>query len=164
MKEGIGAKDRMSLGFGKSAHEGVLIVPNLKIELFDEAGMSKYVDNTHNAVTNAGLYGVLDQILASPTLAKAGWMELGTGTGGATKLNAYVAGSRTAFDSKARTNAVVTMITTFGAGVGTGALTEAGVFDVVTQDTINMWLYATFSVVNKLAADSLVLTWTLTIS
>jgi hypothetical protein len=89
-------------------------------------------------------------------------MEVGTGTGGTTKLNTYVAGSRTALDSKTRSDAVVTMICTFGAGVGTGALTEAGIFDVVTQDTVNMWCYATFAAINKAAGDSLVITWTLT--
>jgi Mg2+/citrate symporter len=77
-------------------------------------------------------------------------------------LNTYVADSRTALDSKTRSDAVVTMVCTFGAGVGTGALTEAGIFDVVTQDTVNMWCYATFDVINKAAGDSLVITWTLT--
>ena len=54
------------------------------------------------------------------------------------------------------------MVGTFDAGVGTGAITEAGVFDVVTQNTANMWMSASFAVVNKGASDSLVITWTLT--
>jgi hypothetical protein len=56
------------------------------------------------------------------------------------------------------------MVTTFAANVGTGALTEAGVFDIVTEDTPNMWMYVEFDVVNKKAEDALVLTWTLTLS
>lgn len=140
------------------------IVANVHLELFNKKGKLKASRWVHNTVTNAGKYGAADQILASPSLALPGWMEVGEGTGGTTKLNSYVSGSRTALDSKTRNNAVVTMVTTFGAGVGTGALTEAGTFDVVTEDTPNMWLYATFSVINKAAGDTLVVTWTLTYS
>ena len=56
------------------------------------------------------------------------------------------------------------LVATFAAGVGTGAITEAGTFDVVTQNTVNMWMYSTFSVINKGANDSLQITWTLTAS
>ena len=48
------------------------------------------------------------------------------------------------------------------AGTGTGAITEAGLFNVVTQNTTDLILYADFAVVNKGAGDSLVITWTLT--
>jgi len=155
--------DVMSLGVGKGMNEQIKVRGHLKVELFDEAGRLKETRDVTNTVTNAAKYGIMDQILASPTLtAKPGWMEVGTGTPAATLLGAYVSGSRTALDSKTRNNAVVTMVCTFAAGVGTGALTEAGVFDVVTQNTVNMWMAASFSVVNKAAGDSLVLTWTLT--
>jgi hypothetical protein len=91
-----------------------------------------------------------------------GWMELGTGTGGTTLLNAYITGSRVAFTSKTRNTNVVTVVGTFGAGVGTGAITEAGTFDVVTQNSGNLWMYSTFAAINKSANDSLVITWQLT--
>ena len=130
--------------------------------MFDVNGNLKTTREVHNTVVTAGLYGVIDQVAETPTLPVMGWMEVGTGTGGTTKLTAYIAGSRTAFDSSIRSNAVVTVITTFGAGVGTGSITEAGTFDVVTQDTINMWMYASFTAIPKGAGDSLVITWTLT--
>jgi len=115
---------------------------------------------TANAVKNAGLYGVMDQILASPTLPKAGWIAVGTGSPAATLLGTETA--RVALTSKTRSNAVVTFVADFAAGVATGALTEAGVFDVVTANTVNMWLSASFSVINKGALDTLQITWTLT--
>jgi len=62
------------------------------------------------------------------------------------------------------TTNVVTMVGDFAAGVGTGAVTEAGIFDVVTQNTVNMWVSASFSVVNKGALDTLSISWTLTFS
>ena len=135
---------------------------NVKLELFDENGSLKTTREVHNTVTNAGLYGVIDQVAETPTLPVMGWMEVGTGTGGTTTLTSYIVGSRTAFDSATRSNAVVTVVTTFAAGTGTGSITEAGTFDVVTQNTVNMWMYASFTAIPKGAGDSLVITWTLT--
>lgn len=154
--------DAIAMGMGKGFAGTINIDVNVTLELRDEAGNLKHFDQVHNTVTNPGLYGLMDQCLASPTLAKAGWMEVGTGTGGTTTLNAYVADSRTALSTITRTNAAVTFPCTFGAGVGTGALTEAGVFGVVTQNTAPMWLYASFDVINKAAGDSLTVTWTFT--
>ena len=91
-----------------------------------------------------------------------GWMAVGTGSPAATLLGAEVA--RVAFDSKTRSGAVITVVATFAAGTATGALTEAGTFDVVTANTVNMWMSSSYSVINKGASDSLVITWTLTIS
>ena len=135
---------------------------NCLIELFDEHGNLKEKREIHNTVTTAGKNGIMDQILASPTLAKIGWCELGTGTGGTTKLNTYIAGSRNAFTSKTRSDNVVTTVTDWAAGDGTGSITEAGLFDVVTEDTVNMWCYATFTAIPKGAGDTLKITWTIT--
>lgn len=137
---------------------------NVKFELFDENGNLKSVQEVHSAVTTAGKNGIADQVLASPSLAKPTHMELGTGTGGTTTLNAYVSGSRQALTSKTRANAVVTMVGNFAAGVGTGTLTEAGIFDSATQNAGNMWVYATFTAIPKGASDTLQITWTLTIA
>jgi hypothetical protein len=134
------------------------------IALYGPDGKLKTERRVRNTVTTAGKNGAADQILASPSLSKPGWMELGTGSPTSTLLGAYISGSRTALDSKTRNNAVVTMVCTFPAGTGTGAVTEAGIFDVVTQNTVNMWLSSSFSVINKAAGDSLVITWSLTLS
>jgi hypothetical protein len=162
MRENLKIQDNLSIELGKGVHEGLRLHANMKLELFDENGKLKDAREIHNTVTTAGKNGLADQALTSPTLAKPGWMELGTGTGGTTLLNAYVSGSRVALTSKTRNTNVVTMVGDWAAGVGTGAITEAGLFDVVTQNTVNMWAYQTFAVVNKLAAASLKLTWTLT--
>ena len=161
--EQLKASDRISMGVGKNIHEQIVTKCHMTLKLFDKNGRRKALRKVFNTVTNAAKYGIMDQILASPTLiAKPGWMELGTGTPGSTLLGAYVSGSRTVLDSKTRANNVVMMVCTFPAGTGTGALTEAGVFDVVTQNTVNMWMSASYAVVNKLSTDSLVMSWTLT--
>ena len=156
------ATDQMSLEAQKGFSSDLKIKSNMHIQLFDESGSLKTERRVHNTVTTAGKNAIADQVLASPSLSKIGWMAIGTGTPAATLLGAEVA--RVVFDSKTRNNAVVTVVTTFPAGTGTGAITEAGTFDVVTANTVNMWMSSSFSVVNKAAGDTLVITWTLTIS
>ncbi len=137
---------------------------NVKLELFGTNGNLISVQEVHNAVTTAGKNGIADQLLASATLGKPTHMELGTGTGGSTKLNSFVSGSRQALTSKTRASNVVTMVANFAAGVGTGNITEAGIFDTATQDAGNMWTYASFTAIPKGVNDTLQITWTLTIN
>lgn len=111
-----------------------------------------------NTVTTAGKNGAADQILASPSLGKPTHMAVGTGTPTGTALGAET--DRNALTSKTRSGAVVTMVGDWAAGDATAALTEAGVFDAAA--TGNMWLSASFSVINKAAGDTLQITWTLT--
>jgi hypothetical protein len=113
-----------------------------------------------NTVTTAGKNGIADQILAAPSLAKPTHMAIGTGSPGATALGTEL--DRNALTSKTRSGAVVTMVGDWAAGDGTGAITEAGVFDAAGAG--NMWLSASFAVKNKGASDTLQITWTLTIA
>ncbi len=136
------------------------LIENVHIVLFGPAGNIKDERFIHNTVTTAGKAGAADQLLASPTLVKPGWMATGTGTPAATLLGTEL--SRVAFTSKTRATNVVTMVGDWAAGTGTGAITEAGVFDVVTANTVNMWMSQSFAVINKLAADTLSISWTLT--
>jgi len=55
---------------------------------------------------------------------------------------------------------------TWAAGDGTGAITEAGIFNHATKDHANEDMFARtkFAVVNKGALDSMTITWTITVS
>lgn len=130
------------------------------IVLRDKDGNIKEDRWLHNTVESAGKSAIADQILASPTLGKPTYMAIGTGTGGTTALTTEL--NRVALTSKTRSGAVVTFQGDWAAGSGTGALTEAGVFDASSAG--NMWMYQSFSVINKGAADVLSISWTLTIS
>lgn len=132
----------------------------MHVELKDEHGNVKEIRDVYNTVTTPGKNGIADQILASPTLGKPTHMAIGTGSPSGTALGTEL--DRNALTSKTRSNAVVTMVGDWAAGDGTGAITEAGVFDA--SSTGNMWLSTTFSVVNKAAGDTLQITWTLTVS
>ena len=139
--------------------DGLQIKDNVRIVLRGPDGKIKH-ESVHNLVTTAGLAGAADQILAAPTLNKPTHMAIGTGAPAATLLGAEI--DRNALMSKTRLGSVVTMVADWAAGDGTGAITEAGVFDNGVANTINMWMSASFAVVNKLAADTLQITWTLT--
>jgi hypothetical protein len=115
-----------------------------------------------NTVTTAGKAVLADRLLASPTLVTPGWVAVGTGTPGATLLGTEIA--RIALVTKTRSTNVLTMTASFAAGTGTGALTEAGIFNVVTANTVDMHLSASFSVINKGALDTLDVSWTWTMA
>tara|TARA_R100000541_G_scaffold27069_1_gene36401 strand:- start:806 stop:1234 length:429 start_codon:yes stop_codon:yes gene_type:complete len=87
---------------------------------------------------------------SSATSAAAGNTALGTELG------------RVSLTSSAVSGAVVTYIATFAAGTGTGAVTEAGILTAASGGT--MLCRTVFSVVNKGSADSMTITWTVTVS
>jgi hypothetical protein len=162
---GMNIKDKKILGIGKVLTVGFGLKGHIKLDLYDENGNLKDSREESNTVTTLALALMADAVAETPAIATPGWMELGTGSGqgaGDTTLATYISGSRTAVDSAVQVAAVCTYICTFAAGTGTGAITEAGLFNVVTQDTTDLILYDDFAVINKGAGDSLVITWTLT--
>lgn len=130
------------------------------ITLRNKSGRIKARRIIHNTVTTAGKAGAADQLLAAPSLNKPTHMAIGTGTPSGTALGTEL--DRNALTSKTRLTNVVTMVGDWAAGDGTGAITEAGVFDAGAAG--NMWLSASFAVINKGAADTLSISWTLTFS
>lgn len=152
--------DALFIKTTKGLSEGLYIDVNMHIQLFGPDGQLKEERFLHNLVTTAGKNAAADQLLAAPTLGKPTHIAIGTGSPAATLLGTEIA--RVALTTKTRSNAVVTMVGDFPAGTGTGAITEAGIFDVVTANTVNMHESASFGVINKLAADSLQFNWTLT--
>jgi len=133
---------------------------NMHIVLRDKNGDIKEERKIHNAVTAAGKNGIADQLLASPTLGKPTYMGIGTGSPSGTALGTEL--DRNALTSKTRSGAVITFVGDWAAGDGTGALTEAGIFDAASAG--NMWASQSFSVINKGASDVLSIGWTLTVS
>jgi len=88
---------------------------------------------------------------------------------GDTNLAAEVGSSRTALTSTVNTSNAVTYACTFNPGVGTGALVEAGIFNYGTYaasptSTQILLCRTIFAVINKGAADTLTISWTVTIS
>lgn len=137
---------------------------NVHIVLCGPDGEIKQEETIHNLIVNTGIYGIMDQVLASPTVGKPTHMAIGTGgtapAAGQTALTTEL--DRNALTSKTRNNAVVTVVADWAAGDGTGAITEAGIFNASSSG--DMYARALFSVINKAAGDTLSITWTLTLS
>lgn len=135
------------------------------IELFDTEGKLKDERFVKNAVTAFGDAHVAE-CLTDNSATYMGWMAVGTGTGGTTTLNNESdrnALTSTTQGSGGSDNDVV-YVGDWAAADATAALTEAGIFNNATAGGNGgvMFVYATFSVINKGAADTLKITWTVT--
>lgn len=134
----------------------------LVIELFDQNGMLKERHELKNLVVNTGLAFMAQRLIGTPTAMSH--MGIGTSStspaGAQTDLLASTA--RVALTSSTNITTTVTndtarFIATFGSGVGTGAIQEAGIFNASTGGT--MLNRTVFAVVNKGALDSMTITW-----
>ena len=135
----------------------------VSIEVFDSAGNLKEKAHIPNLVVQVGRDYIASRMKdASETVMSH--MAVGedstTPAAGDTTLGTEV--GRVALDSTSVTNNIITYQGTFPAGTGTGALEEAGIFNNTPGGT--MLCRTTFAVVNKAAADSMVITWAITIS
>jgi len=116
-----------------------------------------------NLVVDAGKDFLASALLNSST-SPFTHMALGTGTtaAAATDTTLHTELTRIAFTSHSVTTNVASMSTTYGAGVGTGAITEAGIFNAATAGT--MLSRVVFSVINKASTDTLTINWSVTIN
>lgn len=139
----------------------------LSIVLKDEKGAVKETREIKNLVVNTGLAHITSRLLGTSSNVMS-HMALGAGTtaaaAGDTALGSQL-GSRKALTSSTQSgtnNESIVYVATFSAGEGTGAVTEAGIFNASTSGT--MLCRTVFSVVNKAAGDTLQVTWTVTFS
>ena len=118
-----------------------------------------------NKVVDTGLAYIVSRMKDTSATAMT-HMELGTGTATAantdTALGAAISGSRTGLTSTTVSANTITYVASFGPGVGTGAVTEAGIFNASSAGT--MLCRTKFNVVNKDVGDSMTVTWTVTVS
>jgi len=147
--------------------ENILLRGQLNIVLTDKTGKVKESRYIPNLVVNTGLGYIASRMVG---VASNVMSHMGIGSGTSTALAANtdlgnLLGSRQALDSttiSGASNQNVVYVATFAAGVATGAVTEAGIFNASTSGT--MLCRTVFSVVNKAADDSMVVTWTITLS
>jgi hypothetical protein len=137
----------------------------LKIVITGKDGSIKDSREVDNLIVATGL-GFIASRMKDATATAMSHMELGTGTtaaaSGDTALETAISGSRISLTSTTVTDNAVEYVATFGAGVGTGAVTEAGILNAASGGTL--LCRTVFDVVNKGASDSMSITWTVTIS
>lgn len=135
----------------------------LSVTLTAADGSVKEQREFDNLIVNVGKNYLASAVLSSASTPFT-HMAVGTGTTAAavtdTTLQTELA--RLAFTTSSRTDNVVSISTTFGAGVGTGALTEAGILSASSGG--NLLSRVVYAVVNKGATDTLQINWTITLS
>tara|TARA_R110001592_G_scaffold321314_1_gene599793 strand:+ start:2058 stop:2540 length:483 start_codon:yes stop_codon:yes gene_type:complete len=143
---------------------GINLAGQLNIVLRDKQGNIKEERIEKNLIVTAGLTFICSRM----TAASAGVMShmaLGSGTtaaaAGQTDL-VSILGSREALDSSTASTNTVIYVSSFEAGEGTGAVTEAGIFNASSSGT--MLCRTVFPVVNKASDDTMSVTWTITLT
>jgi hypothetical protein len=136
----------------------------LSVVLRDADGNVKQSQDIPNLVVSSGLAFIASRMKDTTDDAMS-HMAVGSGTtaaaAGDTALETQI-GSRVSLTSTTVTSNAVAYVATFAAGTGTGAITEAGIFNASTAGT--MLCRTVFSVVNKGADDTLQITWTITLN
>lgn len=139
-------------------NDGLILKGKLAIALNGET-----VKEVDNLVVTAGKGFVASRMKDATTTAMT-HMAIGTGSTAAAASNTALGSqsARTSLTSTTVSGADITYVDTFPAGTGTGAITEAGLFNASSSGT--MLCRTVFSVVNKGASDSMTITWTVTVS
>ncbi len=146
--------------------ETIKLTGHINFKLFDAEGNLKDERDIKNVVVTVGK-AFLATWLAAATQSDYFMKYVGVGTG-----TNPASASDTALQTELATRAVATIsapggavwqsLSSFGAGVNTGAITEAGIFSASSSGTL--MARQVFSVISKGASDSLQVTWQITIS
>jgi hypothetical protein len=136
----------------------------LTIVVKGKDGKVKESREEKNLVVNAGLTYICSRMVdASANVMSHMAVGSGTNTPSATDTDLQsILGNREPIDSSTASSNTVTYVSSFEAGEGTGAITEAGIFNAAATGT--MLCRTTFPVVNKGADDTMSITWTITLS
>jgi hypothetical protein len=135
----------------------------LNIVVKDAEGNVKDSREVDNLVVNTGLAYIASRMKDTTDTAMT-HMAVGTGTSAAAAGDTALGSEshREALDSTTVTSNAIAYVSSFEAGEGTGALTEAGIFNAASAGT--MLCRTVFDVVNKGANDTMSVTWTITIT
>ena len=149
--------------------ENLGITGELTIQVFDETGNLKSATKVPNLVVTNGKNYIASRMVGTASTVMS-HMAIGTGTAspGNGDVNLGTEAYRASITFAASTN-TVTATATFAAGNGTGAITEAGIFNYGTYNATPtsgqfMLCRTTFPAVNKASGDSIAITWVVTVS
>ena len=142
--------------------ETIKVTGDVQIKLVGPDGQIKHEQTIKNLVVTTGKQFIASRMTGTTTAMSH--MAVGSGTtaaaAGDTALGTEL--GRVALTSATTTGAVTTYVASFPAGTGTGAVTEAGVFNAASAGT--MLCRTVFAVVNKGVDDGMTITWAITVS
>lgn len=146
-----------------NTNEKLKVIGDVGIVLTSADGKVKDSREIKNLVVTNGLAYIASR-MRDASASVMSHMAVGSNALAAGLANAALGAElgRVALTSTTATGNQVVYVATFPAGVGTGAVTEAGVMNAASAGT--MLCRTVFSVVNKDAGDTLSITWTITIS
>lgn len=142
--------------------DAIKITGDVTIQLFNADGTLKDSRQIKNLVVTTGKQFIAGRMTG--TSAVMSHMAVGAGTttaaAGDTALQSEL--GRVALTSGTTAGAVTTYVASFPAGTGTGAVTEAGIFNASSGGTL--LCRTVFAVVNKGVDDAMSITWAVTVS
>lgn len=137
----------------------------LTLTLRDARGRFKQRQTVKNLVVTAGKGVAAERMKQTPSKGHMTHMAVGSGTSAAavgnTALGTQIS-SRVSLTSTTVSGATIAYVCTFGAGVSTGTITEAGIFNASSGG--DMLCRSVFSAITKAAGDSLTITWVITLN
>jgi hypothetical protein len=146
--------------------EQIKITGHVDVVVTDKNGNIKDTRSIKNLVLTTGKTFIAASMLKTTTNSPVAMSHMAIGSGTTAALVANTAMetqlARVALASATSAGAVVTYTASFPAGTGTGAVTEAGIFN--NSSGGDMLCRTVFSVVNKGTDDALSITWTVTVS
>jgi|TARA_B110000977_G_scaffold198481_1_gene283426 hypothetical protein len=139
-------------------HDNFQMTGHLSIAINDAV-----VQEVPNLVVTDGKQFVASR-MKDTTKAAMSHMAIGTGSTAAAAGDSALGSQadRNALTSTTVSGAAITYVASFGAGEGTGAITEAGLFNASSSG--DMLCRTVFAVVNKGQNDAMSITWTVTVS
>ncbi len=139
-------------------HDNFNMIGHLSIAINDEV-----VQEVPNLVVTDGKEYVASR-MKDTTKAAMSHMAIGTVSTAAAASDSALGGqaNREALTSSTVAGTTITYIATFGAGSGTGAITEAGLFNQSSAG--DMLCRTVFAVINKGQNDAMTISWSVTVS
>ena len=144
-------------------NEQIKVTGDLVVVITGPDGKEKDRREVKNLVVTTGkqfiasrMVGAAASVMSHMAIGSGGIAAAAGDTGLGTELG------RVALGSSSASGAVSTYVASFPAGTGTGAITEAGIFNSNTAGT--MLCRTVFGVVNKGADDAMSITWAITVS
>lgn len=134
-----------------------------EVFLYDSSGNLKEYRKVKNITVNSGFSAVCD-MMGQGGVEPFKYCAIGTATNAPDASDTSLGGeiARVQGGYTKVSNTVWQNEATFGAGTGTGAITESGLFNGSSGGT--MLCRQTFAVINKGENDTLVITWQYTLS
>jgi len=146
--------------------EKIKMTGHVDIVVTDKDGNVKDTRSVKNLVLTTGKTCIAASMLKTTTNSPVAMshMAIGDGTASAAVGDTAMGSQlgRVSLATATSSGAVVTYTASFPAGTGTGAVTEAGIFN--NSSGGDMLCRTVFSVVNKGSDDAMSITWTVTVS